>query len=87
MNGVIADLTGVGFLVAAGLTTMLQARQRAIACGTWFDLVCPHRLPRRVIELVGLDAVFVLHDSVAEAAAAQAGRPGSPTGAGPVLSA
>lgn len=72
-KGLIVDLTGVGFLGAAGLTTMLRARQHAMACRTRFDLVCPKRLPRRIIEIVGLDAVFSLHESVAEAAAAQAG--------------
>ena len=71
-KGLIVDLTGVGFLGAAGLTTMLRARQHAMARGTRFDLVCPKRLPRRIIEIVGLDAVFSLHESVAEAAAAQA---------------
>ena len=83
-EGLICDLGGVGFLGAAGLTVLLVARRRAIACHAWFDLVCPQPLPRRVVALVGPDAVFGLHDRVAEAAAAQArreGRPGLPTAA------
>ena len=80
-KGLICDLAGVGFLGAAGLTALLVARQRAIACHTWFDLASPQPLPRRVIALVGLSAVFSLHDDVAEAATAQARRerrPGLP---------
>ncbi|MHB1553808.1 MAG: STAS domain-containing protein [Acidimicrobiales bacterium] len=65
----------MSFLGAAGLTALLVARRRAIAGHSWFfDLVCPQPLPRRVVALVGLDAVFSLHDRVAEAAAAQARR-------------
>ena len=85
-EGLICDLGGVGFLGAAGLTVLLVARRRAIACHAWFDLVCPQPLPRRVIALVGLDAVLSIHDHVAEAAAAQArreGRPGLATAARP----
>ncbi|MHB1919595.1 MAG: STAS domain-containing protein [Acidimicrobiales bacterium] len=76
----------MSFLGAAGLTALLVARRRAIAGHSWFfDLVCPQPLPRRVVALVGLDAVFSLHDRVAEAAAAQArhvGRPGLTTASG-----
>ena len=81
-QGLICDLSGVGFLGAAGLTALLVARRRAIAGHSWFDLVCPQPLPRRVVALTGLDSVFSLHDHVAEAATAQArrdGRPGPPT--------
>lgn len=76
--GLVCDLTGVSFLDAASLTALLVARRRAITCQTWFDLVCPQPLPRKVIALVGLDAVFTLHDCVAEAADAQAQRDGRP---------
>ena len=71
-EGLVCDLTGVSFLGAAGLTALLVARRRAIACHTWLDLVCPQPLPRKVIALVGLDAVFTLYDSVAEAVDARA---------------
>ena len=71
-QGLVCDLTGVSFLGAAGLTALLVARWRAIACRTWFDVVCPQSLPRKVIALVGLDAVFTLYDCVTDAADAQA---------------
>ncbi|MHB1582758.1 MAG: STAS domain-containing protein [Acidimicrobiales bacterium] len=70
--GLVCDLTSVSFLGAAGLTALLVARRRAIAGHSWFDLVCPQPFPRKVIALVGLDAVFSLHDGVAEAVGAQA---------------
>jgi len=72
--GLVCDLTGVSFLGAAGVTALLVARRRAIACHTWFDLVCPQPLPRMVIALLGLDAVFCFRDGVAEAVDAQAQR-------------
>ena len=77
IGGLICDLSGVRFLGAAGLTVLLVARRRAIARRAAFALVCPQPGPRRVIGLVGLDAVFALHDDVASAAAAQGGG-GSP---------
>lgn len=77
-KGLVCDMSGVSFLGAAGLTALLAARRRALACYTWFDLVCPQPLPRKVIALVGLDAVFNLHDRVAEAVDAQAQRDGRP---------
>jgi len=69
--GLVCDLSGVGFLDAAGVTTLLMGRQRAIACHTWFDLVCPQPFPRKVIALVGFDAAFNVYDRLAEAVDAQ----------------
>jgi anti-sigma B factor antagonist len=81
-KGLVCDLSGVSFLGAAGLRTLLVARRRAIACRAWFDLVCPQPFPRKVIALVGLDEVFSLHDCVTAAVDAQARHvdlPGSTT--------
>jgi len=80
--GLVCDLSGVSFFGAAGVTTLLMGRQRAIACHAWFDLVCPQPFPRMVIALVGLDAVFNVYDRLAEAVNAQArhvDRPGLTT--------
>jgi len=68
----VCDLSGVSFLGAAGVTTLLVSRRRALACHARFDLVCPQPLPRKMITLRGLDAVFHLHDGVADAVGAQA---------------
>jgi len=74
----VCDLTGVGFLDASGLRALLTVRRRAIACCGWLDLACTQAQPRKIIQLTGLDAVFVIHGSVAEAVDAQEqrGRPG-----------
>jgi anti-anti-sigma factor len=82
VKGLVCDLSGVSFLGAAGVTTLLAARRRAIACHAWFDLVCPQPFPRKVITLLGLDAVFNVYDRLAEAVGAQArhvDRPGLTT--------
>ncbi len=81
-KGLVCDLTGVSFLGAAGMTTLVLARRRAVAWGTWFDVVCPQPTARRVIALLGLDAVLSLHDAVAEAVDDQARRAGRPSGEG-----
>lgn len=70
----VCDLSGVGFLGAAGLTSLLWGYRHAIACRAQFDLAGLQPLPRRVIALVRLDSVFALHDSVAEAVDAQTQR-------------
>jgi len=80
-GGIIVDLTDVDFLGAAGLTVLLDARKRATACDTWFDLVCPQALPRRVIALAGLEVALSLQDTVFGAAAAQTLRGSHPIGA------
>ena len=77
-KGLVCDLTGVSFLGSTGLTPLLVAQRRAIACHSWFDLVCPQPLPRKVIALLGLDAMFNLHDRVTEAVDAQVQRDGRP---------
>lgn len=76
-KALVCDLSGVDFMGAAGVTTLLAARRRAIASHTRFDLVCPHPLVRKVIALLGLDTVLYLHDSVAAATNAQAQQDGS----------
>jgi anti-anti-sigma factor len=81
-RGLVCDLTGVSFLGAAGMTTLVLARRRAVVWGTWFDVVCPQPTARRVIALLGLDAVLSLHDGVAEAVDDQARRAGRPSGKG-----
>lgn len=77
-KGLVCDLTGVSFLGAAGMTTLLLARRRALASQTWLDLVCPQPTPRRVIALLGLDALLSPHYRVSEAVDAQAHRGASP---------
>jgi len=85
----VCDLTGVGFLDASGLRALLIARRRALACDAWLDLACTQSQPRKIIQLTGLDAAFVIHDSVVAAAGAQDRPGGGPalTAAGPALTA
>jgi anti-sigma B factor antagonist len=73
-TGLVADLTGVTFLGAAGLAALLCAEQRAGARQAQFDLVCPQAELRRVITLAGLESTFRVHHTVAEAVTAQADR-------------
>jgi anti-sigma B factor antagonist len=70
-KGLVCDLSAVSFLGAAGVTALLVARRRALASHARFDLVCPQPFPRKVIALLGLDALFNVYDHLAEAVGAQ----------------
>lgn len=74
----VCDLRGVTFLDAFGSRALLVAHRRAVACGAWLDVACMQLLPLTVMRVTGLDEVFALHDSVAEAVDAQEQRPGPP---------
>ncbi|GAA4431302.1 STAS domain-containing protein [Actinokineospora soli] len=60
---VVVDLSAVDFLGVAGITVLLQHRERATA----FRLVARTRVVLRPLELLGLDAVFEIHANAASA--------------------
>jgi anti-sigma B factor antagonist len=70
-GSVVVDLTPVGFMDSTGLTALLTAHRRARARGHTIRLVCPAGPVLRVLRLVGMEKVFSVYSSLAEAVAAQ----------------
>ena len=52
------DLSGVSYLDASAMTTLVAARRRLGARGTTLALHRPSPITRRVLELTGFDRVF-----------------------------
>ena len=64
---VIVDLTGVGFLAAAGLTVLVDARQTAVAAGITLCLVASTRPVLLPLTITGLDGVFGISPNLTHA--------------------
>jgi anti-sigma B factor antagonist len=71
-GSVLVDLTPVAFMDSTGLTVLLAARKRARARGRSVQLVCPEGPVLRAMRLTGVETVFAVYGSLAEAEAAGA---------------
>ncbi len=63
----IIDGERVDFLDSTGLGVLVGALKRVRADGGSLDIVCTHERILKIFEITGLDKVFGLHGSVAEA--------------------
>ena len=66
----VVDLLGTSFIDSTGLTTLFRAHRQHETNGNGaFAIICgPDNLEvRRVIELMGFDEVFTIHESLAAA--------------------
>jgi len=68
----IVDLSGVSFVDASCLQVLVQARNRMHDRRGVIALVAPAGLPRRILEVSGLDQAFATFDVLEEAVAALA---------------
>ena len=68
----IVDIERVEFLDSTGLGVLVGALKRVRAEGGTLDIVCTHDRLLKIFQITGLDKVFGLHASVAEAVAAHA---------------
>lgn len=76
---VVADMTGTTFCDSAGLRMLVTARDRARAGGcTLRIIVRPDGSVARALEILGLDRLLPVYDSVADAIAAPPGGAGHP---------
>jgi anti-sigma B factor antagonist len=76
----IVDLTEVGFIDSTGLGALVAARNQAQESGSVLRVVCPQERLLKLFRITGLDSVFGVFPTVAEAA--EAGPTGSlPTAA------
>ena len=67
VSHVIVDLTDVGFLGAAGLTVLVNARQTAVAAGITLCLVASTRPVLLPVTITGLDDVFDISPNLTHA--------------------
>ena len=70
---VVVDMLETSFVDSTGLTTLLRVHKRFEADGGDFSIVCgPDNLEvRRIIDLMGFNSVFVIHESLAAAGCEQ----------------
>ena len=68
----IVDMDGVEFLDSTGLGVLVGGLKRVRAHDGWIDLVCTQSRIQRIFRITGLNKVFRIYDSVAEATAAHA---------------
>jgi anti-sigma B factor antagonist len=62
----IIDLLGVQFLASVGVGVLVKAREKFVDCGR-FSVVAQGRITSRVIQLLALDRVLSLQETVEEA--------------------
>ena len=74
----IIDLLGVKFLASTGVGIMVQTRDKFVDCQR-FSVVAQGLMTRRVIELLDLDRVLLLQETVEEALSAAKARQAPPT--------
>jgi anti-sigma B factor antagonist len=68
---IVVDLTPVPFIDSTGLGVLLAVHQRAKARGRTMRLVCPEGPVLRVFRLTGMEMVFAISRSLAEAVGTQ----------------
>ena len=66
-NQVVANLEGVTFLESTGLGVLVGGLKRLKEHDGTLALVCTNRPVLRVLSITGLDSVFPVHGSVAQA--------------------
>jgi anti-sigma B factor antagonist len=66
----IVDMEGVEFLDSTGLGVLVGGLKRVRAHDGWIDLVCTQGRILRIFRITGLNKVFNIYDTVAEAVAA-----------------
>lgn len=61
------SLEEVGFLDSSGLSALVTGLKRMEAAGGRLSLICKNEQILKVFTVTGLDRVFTIHDSTAEA--------------------
>lgn len=66
---IVVDLLDTTFIDSTGLTSLFRAHKQCVDAGGEFCLVCgaDNLEVRRVIELMGFDTVFSIHETLAAA--------------------
>lgn len=69
----VLDLSGVSFCDSVGLAVLLRVRRQAEQSEAVLALACVPPQVRRLLTMTGLDQVFRVHDTVADAESAVEG--------------
>ena len=69
VSAVVVDWAAAPFLTIAGVAVLDDFRQRVAQCGLPVRVVASRRSPRAVLQIVGLDGVLPVHDTVEQALA------------------
>jgi anti-sigma B factor antagonist len=69
-NHIVVDLGRVDFLDSTGLGVLVGAHRRLRATNGTLRLVCRHEKLLKIFRIAGLDSVFDIYDSVADATSA-----------------
>lgn len=64
---IVVDLSGVSFVDASALGVLVSSFQQLRAADGTLAIVCPEKHIRRIFEITGLDAIFGIYASRAEA--------------------
>jgi anti-sigma B factor antagonist len=73
---IVVDMTANRFCDSSGISVLVRAHKRARAGGGEIRLVTGGATLHRVFKVTGLDRVFLIFDSLAEAITARHPRPG-----------
>jgi anti-sigma B factor antagonist len=71
-SSVVVDLTNVAFLDSTGLGALVEARAATSEAGGVLPLVCNQERILKLFTITGLDGVFAIHSTLAEAVQAAA---------------
>lgn len=74
-SALVIDLTDVGFLGAAGLTVLINARDAAMVAGIRLCVVADSRTVLRPLTITGLDRLFDIHPDLPQALLCLGGGP------------
>ena len=61
---IVVETSGVSFIDSSGLRVLIELSERATALGARVVLASPSRSMARLIELTGLDDLFVVESSI-----------------------
>ncbi|GGM70573.1 anti-sigma-B factor antagonist [Thermopolyspora flexuosa] len=61
---VVIDMSGVEFCDSTGMNVLLSALKRLRERGGGLEVAAPRPAVRKILQVTGLDSVFVVHDQV-----------------------
>ncbi|MCS6969699.1 MAG: STAS domain-containing protein [Planctomycetota bacterium] len=69
---VVIDLSALSYIASAGVGVIINGQHQAKQLGGCLQLVKPSPAVREIFSILGLDALFTIHDSVEQGVAAAA---------------